>query len=64
MKQIDPMLNVAEVAAMFNCSEPTVWRHSRTGVLPKPIKLGGMCRWLLSELEEVKAAKMAERIAA
>lgn len=42
---------VQEVAAHFNCGVSTVWRWSKDGVIPKPIKISGATRWRRSEIE-------------
>ena len=44
-------LNVAQVAERYGVSTDTVWRWSRNGDMPKPVKLSpGSTRWRLSDL--------------
>lgn len=44
-------LNVNQVADRYGISTDTVWRWSRDGDLPKPVKLGpNATRWRLSDL--------------
>lgn len=44
-------LTVKEVAAYFGCGVATVWRHTKEGNLPTPVKIGGMTRWRRSDIE-------------
>lgn len=41
------------VRELFGVSSPTVWRWSKKGLLPKPIKVSGITGW---QVGEVKAA--------
>lgn len=44
-------LNVAQVAERYGVSTDTVWRWSRNGDMPKPVKLSpGSTRWRLGDL--------------
>jgi predicted DNA-binding transcriptional regulator AlpA len=46
------LLNRKEVCHYFGGINPaTLYRKIRQGVLPKPVKIGGSSRWLLSECE-------------
>ncbi len=45
-------LNDKNVACRYQISRATVWRWSADGSLPVPIKINGVTRWILSELEE------------
>jgi len=54
----DRLISVTPVAAAYGCSVTTVWRHVATGVIPKPVKIGGMTRWSEAEvLAHIEAAK-------
>lgn len=44
------LIKVEEVAQICGCSVSTVWRHTNLGLLPKPIKRGGMTRWSYQEV--------------
>ncbi|MCA9251801.1 MAG: helix-turn-helix domain-containing protein [Phycisphaerales bacterium] len=44
------MLEVKNVAALLGCSPRHVNRMSRTGRIPRPLKLGTLVRWRRSEL--------------
>jgi predicted DNA-binding transcriptional regulator AlpA len=44
-------LTAREVAARYNFSVSTVWRHLRNGHLPRPYRFGGNTRWKLLDLE-------------
>lgn len=43
------------VEALFGISSTTVWRRSKNGLLPKPIKLGGTTVWSVGELRKALA---------
>jgi predicted DNA-binding transcriptional regulator AlpA len=43
------------VAALFGVSAPTVWRWSRNGTIPSPIKVGGTTSWSVADLRRIKA---------
>jgi predicted DNA-binding transcriptional regulator AlpA len=49
------LLDRKEVCRLLGGSRPinpaTLYRHIRKGLLPRPIKLGGSSRWLLTEIE-------------
>ncbi len=49
-------LNASEVADRYRVSTDTIWRWSRNGDMPKPVKLSpGSTRWRLSDLSEHEA---------
>jgi predicted DNA-binding transcriptional regulator AlpA len=56
-----PLMTVADVARRRGCSVATVWRHVKAGILPPPIKLGGLTRWVPEEVEAAIARAMAAR---
>lgn len=44
-------LSVDDVAARFSVSTDTIWRWTRLGKFPKPVKIGaGTARWWMSDL--------------
>lgn len=45
------------VVALFDVSVPTVWRWTRKGVLPTPLRLGRSTMWPVGELRKVIAAR-------
>lgn len=47
----NPLLSARECAKILRISEPTFWRWVANGIVPKPIKLGGLSRWPLSDLQ-------------
>ena len=61
MQIIDPLLTAREGSAELQISEPTFWRWVANGILPKPVKLGGMSRWPRSELLAVIKRAKADR---
>ena len=61
---VDPLLKDGEGAQMLGCSKSTFWRRVGDGTIPKPVKIGGMSRWPLSEIRALVEAAKAERNAA
>lgn len=52
MKKQYEFLNVKEVAALLGASVSTIWRWSKEGTMPKPMKFGvQITRWKKSDLE-------------
>ena len=50
----DPLLGDARhVADLLDISERTVRRYSQTGVLPRPIVLGRLRRWRLTDIRKL-----------
>lgn len=49
----DPLLTDRESAAMIGCGRSTFWRYVNQGIVPKPLKIGGMSRWRQSEIGSV-----------
>jgi prophage regulatory protein len=52
MKNITAFLRDTEVAIRYGVSRPTIWRWTKNGKFPKPVKLGaGSTRWRSSDIE-------------
>lgn len=43
-------VRVKTVAGLLDCSEMTVWRRVKSGLLPKPDKRGGTTTWNVGKL--------------
>ena len=50
---------VPVVAALFDISAPTVWRWTRSGILPAPFKRGGVTAWNVGQLRAILGASTA-----
>lgn len=49
---INAWLSVKQLASRFSVHEATIWRWSREGRFPQPVKLAGnLTRWSLSDVE-------------
>ena len=48
------------VCALNGITPVTAWRWARTGLLPKPIKVGGAALFNVGDLRRVRAAQIAE----
>lgn len=46
------LLSVKEVAKCLACSERHIYRLADVGKMPRPVKLGGLNRWLAKEIGE------------
>ena len=55
------LVNDREAAELLGISRATLWRHSRSGVLPAPLRIGGATRWRRSELVDVVDRACAKR---
>ena len=55
------LIRDTDVAKMIGGSRATVWRRVGDGVLPRPVKFGGMTRWVLTEVEAAIARQVAAR---
>lgn len=61
LETLPAMTTDKQVAALFGCSKATVWRHVKAGLLPAPVKIGNVTRWVTSELAQALEQKMAQR---
>jgi predicted DNA-binding transcriptional regulator AlpA len=56
------LLDRRAVCAAFGGIHPaTLYRHVRAGVVPRPVKVGALSRWLRSEVEASLAAMIGRR---
>ena len=39
------LIDVNDVAAMLKCSPRHIWRMADAGRMPRPFKIGWLCRW-------------------
>ena len=60
----DLLLSDKESSEVLGCARSTFWRWVAEGIVPKPLKIGGMSRWKQSEIHGVIAQADAERHAA
>ena len=64
MNITNPLIRDSEGARLLGCSKATFWRRVADRTIPRPIKIGGMSRWKLSDLQAVIAKAEAQREAA
>ena len=50
MEQQRELLSAKLTAAYLGLSRTTLWRRTKDGTLPGPIRIAGMTRWRVSEL--------------
>ncbi|SDY75605.1 helix-turn-helix transcriptional regulator [Citreimonas salinaria] len=60
----DHLYSDRDAAELLGCGRSTLWRWAAEGIIPKPLKIGGMSRWKLSDLQAVIAKAEAQREAA
>ena len=54
------LISDLEAAQLLGCSRATIWRRVADGGLPRPVKIGGISRFVLSEImDRIEAAKAA-----
>jgi len=63
-KVTENLLTDIELAKMLGCSRSTIWKWAADGILPKPLKIGGMSRWKETEGYDVICRAESERAAA
>jgi predicted DNA-binding transcriptional regulator AlpA len=51
----EAVVRLRTVAALFGVSTPTVWRWTKAGRLPAPIKRGNVTAWRVGDLRAVMA---------
>lgn len=49
-RELPAMLSVDDVAALLSCSSRHVYRLADMGRMPRPVKLGALCRWSRSAI--------------
>lgn len=47
---VPELLTTCEAARLTGMGERTIWRHSRSGLAPAPIRIGGLIRYRRAEL--------------
>lgn len=57
-------LSVFAVADRYDCHPSSIWRWVSQSKFPRPMKIGGMTRWVEAEVDAHDAAAEAQREAA
>ena len=55
------LISDVEAATLLGCSRTTIWRRVADNTLPKPIKLGSLSRFVLSEINAIVESAMDVR---
>jgi predicted DNA-binding transcriptional regulator AlpA len=61
MNTTDPLIRDRDGASLMGCSVSTWWRRVADGTVTPPVKIGGMSRWPLSEVQAVIDTAKAQR---
>lgn len=48
---LDDLIRDSEACKIIGCSKATFWRRVADGTFPRPVKIGGLSRWLKSDIE-------------
>jgi predicted DNA-binding transcriptional regulator AlpA len=61
------LINIEEVRVLFGGEKKpidpaTVYRHIRDGIIPRPVHIGRLSRWLRSECEASLSRMIEERV--
>jgi predicted DNA-binding transcriptional regulator AlpA len=54
---LDDLICDSEACKIISCSKSSFWRRVADGTFPRPVKIGGLSRWLKSDI--VNAIKQA-----
>lgn len=57
------LIRDTEAAEILGCSRSTLWRRVKDGTIPQPLKIGGMTRWHIADIEAVIATAIQARAA-
>ena len=55
------LISDVEAAKLLGCSRTTIWRRVADGTLKQPVKLGGLSRFVLAEINAIVESAMAAR---
>lgn len=49
----EAIVRLPTVQSLFGVSAPTIWRWSKVGLFPKPVKFGGVTGWRVADLRPI-----------
>lgn len=64
LASVDPLLTDRQLAEMMSCGRSTVWRWATEGIIPQPLKIGGLSRWRKSTIAAAIEQAEADAVAA
>ena len=44
------LVSVQTLTRIYECSAATIWRGVKNGIIPAPIKVGGLTRWRMADI--------------
>lgn len=47
---LDDLIRDTEAARIIGCSKSSFWRRVADGTFPQPVKIGGLSRWLKTDI--------------
>lgn len=53
MTETKILVPAAEAASMLSMGKSTFWREVGKGTLPAPVKIGGLTRWRVADLQRI-----------
>lgn len=61
----EALIDVKFLSALFDCSENTIWRRSKNGMLPEPIRVSSQqTRWRVGGVRKALASLDNAQVAA
>lgn len=55
---LDGLIRDTDAANIIGCSKSSFWRRVADGTFPQPVKIGGLSRWLKTDiLDAIESAK-------
>lgn len=54
---LDDLIRDSEACKIIGCSKSSFWRRVADGTFPRPVKIGGLSRWLKADI--VNAIELA-----
>lgn len=50
---LDDLIRDSEACKIIGCSKSSFWRRVADGTFPRPVKIGGLSRWLKADILNV-----------
>lgn len=47
---LNDLIRYSEACKIIGCSKSSFWRRVADGTFPRPVKIGGLSRWLKSDI--------------
>lgn len=54
------LASVQTLCRIYECHPATIWRNVKRGVIPAPIKVGGLTRWRMADIRAALSGDESE----